>query len=438
MRLTFIDSACCIIEHSGYRILTDPWLSNGAFEGSWYHYPVLTTKPEDLAGVDAVYISHVHPDHLDATTLAAFRRDIPVIVLDHGKNYLHRLLRGQGFDNLIRIGDAQSVSLGPFTLSAYKPFATDVFHESKIGNVIDSSLALEAGGFSIFNGNDNNLTLDAARGLRERHGQFTAALLKYNAASPYPACFMQLDEAARADAARRVQERNLEHLVPLSALLEPRYLMPFAGNFVLAGKQSVKNRFLATTTWDEAAAYVRRRRPQQKTLLLREGQTFDFSAQQADAPYVPVDVDDQRRFIERVAGVRYPYEAQPQFSAHDGRWFDDALPAARANLWRMQGQLRFAQDYHVYLATGERHFHFRLNDERCDFVDSEATFVKPYLCARMDPRLLKNILQRKAHWNNVEIGCHIDFYRDPDEYFPDLHVMLSFLHLPAAVAEKVA
>ena len=43
-------------------------------------------------------------------------------------------------------------------------------------------------------------------------------------------------------------------------------------------------------------------------------------------------------------------------------------------------------------------------------------------------RLLKRILKREAHWNNAEIGCHIDFIRVPDTYSPDIHWVLSFLH----------
>ena len=432
MRLTFIDSACAIFEHAGYRILADPWLSNGAFEGSWYHFPVLKTKPQDVADADALYVSHVHPDHFDPSTLRSFRRDLPIIVLDHGKNYLHRLLRKEGFERLVTIPDQQTVTLGPFRLTAYKPFATDVFHESKIGNVIDSSLVLEVDGYAIFNGNDNNPTLEAAHALRERHGRFTAALLKYNAASPYPACFMHLDEQRRLEEAGRIRQRNLDHLVAVCDVMQPAYAMPFAGNFVLAGSQWRKNRFLGTTTWDEAARYVERARPAQKTLVLREGQTFDFVSGSADGAYAPVDVAEQERYIEeKLKDIRYPYESQA-FSTDDAQWLRSALPDARENLWCVQQQFGFTMDYNVYIRAGDEFFRFSLAENGVDFVRPARGFTRPYLSAAMDPRLLLNIVRRKAHWNNVEIGCHIDFFREPDIYHPDLHVLLSFLHVPVA------
>ena len=52
-----------------------------------------------------------------------------------------------------------------------------------------------------------------------------------------------------------------------------------------------------------------------------------------------------------------------------------------------------------------------------------------HLYCDLDLRLLKRILQRNSHWNNAEIGCHIDFVRTPNYYSPDMHTMLQFLHL---------
>ena len=57
-------------------------------------------------------------------------------------------------------------------------------------------------------------------------------------------------------------------------------------------------------------------------------------------------------------------------------------------------------------------------------IDAEQVLI----CS-LNPKLLRRILDRKAHWNNAEIGCHIDFFRSPNVYEPDLHTLLQFLHL---------
>ena len=66
MKFEFIGNAGGIFHGTeGTKILCDPWIVPGVFEGSWFHYPPLKTKIKDLQNVDAIYVSHIHPDHYD-------------------------------------------------------------------------------------------------------------------------------------------------------------------------------------------------------------------------------------------------------------------------------------------------------------------------------------------------------------------------------------
>ena len=47
----------------------------------------------------------------------------------------------------------------------------------------------------------------------------------------------------------------------------------------------------------------------------------------------------------------------------------------------------------------------------------------------MDKRLLNEIINRKAFFDDAQIGCHIKFKRLPDIYEYDAMTMLQFLHL---------
>lgn len=436
MKLTFIDNACCIVEADGFRILTDPWLSEGAFEGSWYHYPPIQVCPEDVADVDAVYISHLHPDHYDPKTLRALRKDLPIIVLDYDRNFLHRMLERDGFHNLFPLKPEETKSLGPFQLTMYPPFSRDVFHEATIGNIYDSALVFQWKDFSIFHGNDNNPTLEAAQALRQKHGKFNLAQLKYNAASPYPACFMNLSEEKRLAEAERICARNLDHLVEICRILEPEYVMPFAGSFILAGKQHEKNRYLGTCSWDTAAAFVRKKIPGQNTLVMNEKQSFDLARKRlSPEAYTPIPWEERFAYLEKhLRTIRYPFEQDsPEKAAQD---IQASLVEARRNLWAAQKRYDYVPKHHVYIELETGFFHIDLSKSDPEFLGTNAPFHRPYLRCRMDSRLLRRILSRQAHWNNAEIGCHIDFYREPDIYEPDLHVMLSFLHGPAVPSDS--
>lgn len=55
MRLTHVGHACVLVETAGVRVLIDP----GTFAAGW----------EQLTGLDAVLITHTHPDHCDRDRL---------------------------------------------------------------------------------------------------------------------------------------------------------------------------------------------------------------------------------------------------------------------------------------------------------------------------------------------------------------------------------
>ena len=84
MKVKYIYSACIEVECNGFRILTDPWFTDGAYDGTWYQYPKI--NPFDfISKPDLIYISHIHPDHYDAIflkKLIAKYGEIPILIPD--------------------------------------------------------------------------------------------------------------------------------------------------------------------------------------------------------------------------------------------------------------------------------------------------------------------------------------------------------------------
>ena len=196
MKVKFIANACAIFESSeGTKILSDPWIVNGVFEGSWCHFYKLETKIEDLQNVDAIYVSHIHPDHYDEPNFS-FPKNIPIFVLDHGFNFLHKKLTKKGYTNLIKIKDRQSNVFKDFKVTLFAPFVKHSFYpeNTKLGNLIDSTMALESDGQVVLNANDNTPDHDACWNLKKIFGKIDFAMLNYNNAGPYPSCFNNLTD----------------------------------------------------------------------------------------------------------------------------------------------------------------------------------------------------------------------------------------------------
>ena len=385
-----------------------------------------------MAGVDALYISHLHPDHFDQAIIRHFRRDLPILLLDREPNYLQRMLAKMGFTDIRPLKDHEVAAIGPFRCTMFAPFAKHPFHHAEIGNIVDSALLVEGGGHAVLNTNDNMLTEDVAKQFAGRYPPLTVAMLGYNAAGPYPACFDNLDDTDKLSARDRIRERNFRHMAAVARILRPRFVMPFAGAYVLGGKNWVKNRFLATFGWDEAADYLAHHAPELRPLVLREGLTFDLGAERiVNGTYQRIDRRAQQDYIRTViASKQYPHEQDPPDPGLR-QWLEQALPDARANLWRVQQRMRCFPQCHCYIRLPTSQFHFDFASPASGFlpIDSRIALTEPYLSCSLDLALLGRILRRQSHWNNAEIGGHISFFRHPDTYQPDVHMLLSFFHL---------
>jgi L-ascorbate metabolism protein UlaG (beta-lactamase superfamily) len=79
-RLTYLGHATVLIELDGVRILTDPVL--GARLGPMRRWGP-TPDPAEIGRVDAVVISHAHPDHFHRASVRVVRGG-PLVVVPRG------------------------------------------------------------------------------------------------------------------------------------------------------------------------------------------------------------------------------------------------------------------------------------------------------------------------------------------------------------------
>lgn len=422
MKLKFISNACCIVEsNKGTKIVSDPWLDDGVFDGSWCHFHKLKTSWDDLQCVDAVYVSHVHPDHFDQRYFQ-FSKDIPIIVLDHGMNFLHKKLISMGYTNLIKIKNYESLSFKDFKLSLFAPFAGHNFFEdnTKIGNLIDSAIVYEADNQAIFNANDNTPNHNSCLDLKKHFGKFDLCMMNYNSAGPYPACFNNLSQDEKTEEHFKNLQRNVDYLYENIKILNPKYFLPFAGAYVLGGKLSYKNKYLGTMSWDQCIKMLNKKDNIHGTeyIALNEGTSFDLSTGRPDAEYKPINEEEVELYIDsKLSMLKYPYELDDM--PDQSKLLDDINDAILAMETRLK-KIKFVPDMSVSIEV--------FNKEITIINASEAESNGILKCA-MDPRLLRRILDKLSHWNNAEIGCHIEFDRKPNYYSPDIHTALQFFHL---------
>lgn len=113
----------------------------------------------------------------------------------------------------------------------------------------------------------------------------------------------------------------------------------------------------------------------------------------------------------------------------------DLLIRARSNLWKAQERFKCFPELDVHIlgydggsppTLGIEVF-YAFNFCHPDQI-KELEVRCPFLGCWLETTTLLKVLKREAHWNNLEIGCHILFNRRPNVYMPDVHTLMSFFH----------
>jgi len=462
MRLEWFRSATVsFTSASGTSVLCDPWITDGAFIGSWYHWPPLEGfEFEELAARrwDYVYISHLHADHFDRRLVAEIARRQPharAIIADFQHPWLRGAVERCGFtgDRLIVAGDDRTVRLGDLSVTVRTAdrcdptvcgVSTPCSPEPEWRRAIDSIAVFEADGLRVLHANDALAVASIAHVL-DTIGPIDVLLGHYGGAGPFPQAFPDVED--KPQAARRIAESFLHRLATAADLLKARYVMPFAGQYQLGGRLAPLNDDRSVVPLDEAVAWLDTY-CSATAISLRPFQPVDLRSDDLGAAWVEPSAQILHEYVTRIGTHRYPYERDGE------RW-----PEAATDLEQVFDRIAFR------VREGMRSYHQAepvsiqivadpalavVDSAGCDLpgisltldfhgdrlgggVDAVPAFAN-LTRVSADPRLLRRLVQRapsyhgftQMHWNQAEIGSHFQ-WRRTGIYDPTAHSFLNFV-----------
>ena len=425
MRVKYIYSACLEIECSGFTILTDPWFTPGAYDGSWFHYEDVDPF-EVLSKPDVIYISHIHPDHYDPVFLRkALEKwgDIPILIPDLNPNYL--VFKGKS-DNLnllpTRHWDNDRISL--------------FIEENDTGSAsdIDSALLVveKSTGKAVLNLNDciyNPEQNQAIHSILERENATLELLaLGYTGAGPFPQTYFdpETDIGPLKAAAEKKKTDFFDRYRQFTAEFPAKHNLPFAGEYLLGGHLARLNPFRGVADAYEIAQFDSR------AVVLSVGGFVDLGRGtiegRRDSPLCPEKTDNRVREIS-VEKMDYEKESSLPFGKIN---FMRLLLAAVAKASRKSEVISPYTLVFTLLDLDEvcGRYSIDLQEHTVKPISASDTvsWEQPYSEITIDYRYFFGLLTGIYHWNNAETGSQFFTRREPiDNYERSVKRYLNFL-----------
>ena len=447
MKLTYLKSAGVLIENNSTKILCDPWLVDGEYYGSWVHYPPPDFVPEDFNDVDYIYISHIHLDHFSPKTLSRIKKNIPVLILNYTSKFLKKNLEILGF-NVQELDHNQRIELNDGLyiniLAAdycdpslcYKQMGCAVVEEKFGATHIDSMCVIDNGKQTIVNTND--CPFDIAKfscfDIEKQYSKIDLLLVGYAGAGPYPQCFEILSDSQKLLEAEKKKMDFYHQAESYINLLKPKYYMPFAGRYTLAGNLADLNKFRGVPELEEAYTYFtttdKIEQNNQKCIILNSQEHFNIDDGKPSKEYVIIDVNKKLGYIkEKLSKLKYDYE---NYNYPDIDEILELLPNCYYRFEKMRQEINFSSDTKLILdAPGKNAICISCNGKGVSILlKTKICELERYVMFTVDPRLLIRLLRgpKFAHWNNAEIGSHIIFQRKPNEFERGLYYCICFFH----------
>jgi len=447
MKLIYLSSASVIINHEKTNILCDPWLVDGEFYGSWFHYPSLNFKPEDFNFVDYIYISHIHPDHLSIKTLSRMNKKIPVIILNYVDKFLKRNIERLGF-NVIELEHNKRTHLKDNLyiniLAAHycnPKLCSKLMGCSNVEKIfgatsLDSMSVIDNGKEVVVNTNDCPFEIAkfSADAIKEYYKNIDFLLVGYSGAGPYPQCFDMLTDQEKNDAAIKKKKQFFNQAESYVNLFQPKFFMPFAGRYTLGGKLADLNDQRGVPELEEAFDYFtvssNINQKKHKCIILNAQNNFDISTEIASAPYRKSNLREKINYIKNVLStIKFDFENKPHVTLEQ---INRLLPKCYERFENRRKKINYNSDKVILLKIIEdKILVISCNGSGYKIIpEVEKKDFKNFLFIELDDRLLNLLLlgPKFAHWNNAEIGSHLRFYRYPDVFERAQYHCLCYFH----------
>jgi UDP-MurNAc hydroxylase len=429
----------------------DPWLTDGEYYGAWSHFPYFDFNKnlDEINSYNAIYISHIHPDHCSEDTLKKINKNIPIYIHSYHTKFLKLKLQSLGF-SIIELENGKRTQLNKnaylniFAADNCDPElcfkfsgCADLSAKAEHSQQIDTLSLIDDGKNVLMNVNDCPIELAQStfNDIKKKYKKINVLLAGYGGAGPYPQCFENLNLDEKLVASKAKEKQFLNQAIKYIDEIKPDYYLPFAGTYTLTGKLSNLQNLRGVSSLDSAYNFFenyylsKKLSDKIKPLKLNPDSSFDLNTKEYDREYKKINQSEYDLYIiEKLNNKLLSYEKDelPTFD----EIYELSKKAYQKYLDKnLINNVNLKSD--IFIKVGKKSLMLGI-DKKLSVVNSDEIYKKSkkYVCYETDIRLLKRLLMgpKFAHWNNAEIGSHIKFFREPNIFERDIYNSMCYLH----------
>jgi UDP-MurNAc hydroxylase len=420
---TYIYSACIVTTTPDVRILHDPWFTEGIYDGSWFHFPIVQNPIASIGDVDLIYISHIHPDHYDSAFLKEYFEVYgkkKIIIADHNPNYLAGKMRGDGIEctiltNPLTIGNTE-IQIMP--------------HETGSIGDIDSAIVVKYNSSDkihcVVNANDIIFDKNTRNTLKSISGNVDILLCSYTGAGPYPQTYFNLNDPSLKIEAENKKSAFFDRYLALTNVIKAKVNIPFAGKYILGGKLTPLNDFRGVADPTEVLEFD----PLAFILSDNGGEINTETLTSSDIRRKPYDLADKLKRYDEVSKFKMDYERLINLDEIKQLPIKRLLSMA---YYKAKLKSECESDYYFAIKVSDIEIAIlnanKNTEDRVLFQSLDANIPKPYSIIEIDIRYLFGLLTYVYHWNNAEVGSQFNIIREPNEFNRNAQGFLNFLSI---------
>ena len=425
MKVKYFTNAMVLINGQNTKVLSDPWVTfDNKSNTNYFNFPENKYTKLQIKKIkpDYIYLSHSHPDHYDLDTLNLFGKKIKIIIANFENNYFEKILKRNGFKNVIVPKEDGKVKLNKNDFAYIRPAETT--------DELDSIGFFNIDGKNIINLNDNIENYDQTSFIKEKFGKIDVALLPYCGFGVYPLRYSNLSNKQKLLAAENKKQQTRENLLKYVEILKPKFVIPFAGEVILAGKiAKLFHKFSGIGSKTDAIKYVKKYYKNFLPVLMSPNCIFDFKTGKVKGKFQDTIFGNHKKYVDFISKKKNIYDDGGKFYVNENLQINLKILIEKAikniNFQRKKRGIKIP-DTIPYLSTGNGQvFKLDLKNEDVKVLNQKQITDARYEIFIMQYSLMLGLLTKHFVFSNVVED--IEYYRSPNRYDEKLHFLMNFM-----------